>query len=275
MPGISTIAIGTMLILTATLKLYDFLFVPFQPDLLLLQRWQHLVLMKIEFVLGIWLLSGLAVYVSRWVGIIFFSAAAMASIYLVLIGQPSCGCFGSIKISPWISLTVDVVAVLVLLIVNRTGTQPVQSFVHKTLMPIGLGTMLILGVIIELFFLTVSDPERKLAQWRGDVVTVSPSVLDVGSGKVGESKLVVLRVHNNSNQPINIVGGTSSCACITLRDLPVTIQSGGYKEIGVIIKYVGLPGQFVRQFVLYTDHLSARVFYSSFRGTVQPASSVQ
>ncbi len=90
------IVLGSLLVVTALLKVHSLVASPFEPQLLLPHRWQHLVLMEVEVALGVWLLSGQALQAAKVAGTAFFAVAAWASIYLGWLGQESSGCFGKV-----------------------------------------------------------------------------------------------------------------------------------------------------------------------------------
>jgi hypothetical protein len=67
-----------------------------------------------EIVLGIWLLVGRKPFRAWLAASLTFLLFAGVSLHLGLIGQTSCGCFGSVKASPWHAFAVDVSALIVL-----------------------------------------------------------------------------------------------------------------------------------------------------------------
>jgi hypothetical protein len=56
---------------------------------------------------------------SRWVGVAILVAFAPILIGDLLLGASSCGCFGAVKVSPWVTLVTDVTFLLGLLILGR------------------------------------------------------------------------------------------------------------------------------------------------------------
>lgn len=70
----------------------------------------------IEFGLGLLLLSGLYWRTLRWLVIVIFTAFAAYSLYLAMNGAESCGCFGSLHISPWWTFGMDSIVVFGLLV---------------------------------------------------------------------------------------------------------------------------------------------------------------
>ena len=261
-----SILLGSFLLVTALLKLYSLIAAPFEPQFLLPHRWQHLVLIEVEVALGVWLLSGQALRAAKVAGIAFFALAAWASIYLGWIGEESCGCFGKVRASPWIALAVDLGCLTVLFFVRGSPSDRFVSVFKSFGVQVVLGACVILGLGAEAFFLTVQEPEKVLARWRGDILVLEPAILDAGAELAGKQRTVKLRVYNYSDRRVQIVGGTSSCSCVAIESLPLEIKYG--TDIQVVINYKGSPGRFLRQFVLYTDHPSARVMYVSFRGEI-------
>ncbi len=97
-----------------------------------------------ELVLGLWLLSGAALYGAWLAAIGTFLGFAIVSAYFGWIGVAGCGCFGAIKTSPWTAFAVDVVAILALLIwrprSNLPRTLPSRS---SAVIPLGAAATLL------------------------------------------------------------------------------------------------------------------------------------
>jgi hypothetical protein len=165
---------------------------------------------QIEVVLAIWLLSGLALR-GAWIAAIgFFTTVAIVSFYLAVEGQPSCGCFGRVSISPWISFLFDLVvlAILLLRFPRATPSLPtsrtVAMFLQAGLVAVGLLALFAAG------FFFLSDPSRRLAHLRGEVITLEPALVQLGEATAGEERQFQIQVTNLSDRPITLIGGTSS-----------------------------------------------------------------
>ncbi len=78
--------------------------------------WGTIALANWEFLLGVWLASGLAPSMSRAVTIGTFGVFAAASAWKVFSGAQSCGCAGQIQVNPWYSLGFSFSAVGALLL---------------------------------------------------------------------------------------------------------------------------------------------------------------
>jgi len=62
---------------------------------------------EFEIVLGLWLLSGARTRLSWMAAAAAFAGFSIVSLYKGISGEVSCGCFGSVEISPWYTLIMD------------------------------------------------------------------------------------------------------------------------------------------------------------------------
>jgi len=115
--------LGSLLIAAAILKIYGLAVDPLLQDGLVNKPWLHITSIEIEFLLGMWLLSGLAQKSGWLISIVTFGILTGISLYQALTGQASCGCFGQVKVSPWITFVVDTCAILALLFFRPAFTQ--------------------------------------------------------------------------------------------------------------------------------------------------------
>lgn len=67
-----------------------------------------------EIVFSLWLLVGLFPQITRWLAVICFGFFLCFAVASVLAGESSCGCFGSLAVSPWYTATFDLLAVAAL-----------------------------------------------------------------------------------------------------------------------------------------------------------------
>lgn len=105
--GVFTAA-GLLLMVAAALKAHQLATQPVDDRI-----WQSLQLIG-EWVLGVWLVSGVFRRVAWVVGIIVFAVFAAVSLDKGLADANSCGCFGLVQVNPWVTFSVDVVVVLLL-----------------------------------------------------------------------------------------------------------------------------------------------------------------
>jgi len=85
---------------------------------------------SVELALAAWLFSGLQPTVSRFLSLMLFVGFAAAAIYAIFLKKASCGCLGSLQVSPWIMFIYDILAVVALaasLLVDRVGSPRQQQ----------------------------------------------------------------------------------------------------------------------------------------------------
>ncbi len=216
-------------------------------------RWQ-VALIELEVLLGLWLVSGLYRR-GAWLSAVgAFGALAAVSLYLALSGQPSCGCFGKLEVSPWLSLGLDIIAVGALV---RWQTQPTGMLTGvPSLKPVLVsiaGVALLFVASFSGLYLIDPSPEAALAYLRGESMTVEPSVVDVGDGTRGEVRLFPVRVRNHTSRSICVIGGRVGCRCITTDELPVTVPPKAVCSFRCEFEFRGAAGKFQHSFVLLTD----------------------
>ncbi len=203
------VALAVILLLAAGLKAEALATDPHSQDSLFSTPRIQIATIQMEVVLAIWLLSGLALR-GAWIAAIgFFTAVAIVSLYLAVEGQPSCGCFGRVAISPWISLVFDLVVLTILLLRFPAPSHPTSrslaGFLQAGLVAVGL-----LALFAGGFFFLQGDPSRRLAHLRGEVITLEPALVQLGEATAGEERQFQIQLNNISDRPITLIGGTSS-----------------------------------------------------------------
>jgi hypothetical protein len=191
------------------------------------------------------------------------------SLYLALAGQRSCGCFGRVTASPWLTFAIDSAA-LVALVIWRPGR---AADVHPAAWLQGLlktvaGAAVLLTLIGGAFLMAFDYPAEALARLRGESITVEPNVSHIGDGVAGEQRAFNLQLKNNTARPIRVVGGTTSCSCMATSDLPITVPPGEARPIEVRMTFGGGTGRFQHRFILYTDDEKQWVVVARFTGRV-------
>ena len=197
----------------------------------------------------------------------FFSTVAGVSLYLALVGQTSCGCFGTVAVNPWATLGLDLTAILALLLcrpppLSVLPSPQAKAYLFKTALAAGAAVVLIGGACL----LWNDDLDAALSQLRGEAITVEPDPTDVGEGAAGEKRTFSVQLSNRSAKTVRILGGTTSCSCIATNDLPITIAPGATETISVEVRFRGSPGRFLHRFYLYTDAEGQRVVVARFMG---------
>ncbi len=213
-----------------------------------------------ELVLGLWLLSGAALY-GAWIAAMgTFLGFAIVSAYFGWIGVASCGCFGAIKTSPWTAFGVDIAALIALMIFRpkaRSASKGASSTLARAagshaMIPVCAAAMLmaLTGIGIWVY----GSPAAALANSRGELLTVEPSYVDFGSGKPGDVIERTVTVYNWSDQPVRLIGGTSDCWCDTTVSFPLQIASLRQVTFAIRLRLPDIKsGAVVRRVQIVTD----------------------
>ena len=163
--------LGLVLIVAGTLKLYAFTFEYQEDDLATVLL---AVLAEMETFGGLWLLWGNDPEQARpWV-VAVFAGLWLSSLYQVLAGRCSCGCFGSMAVSPWFVLIFDTVALAVLLKWRSAEVEAATSF---TLLGIIGLTLTVMGVGVAGIGQQSSVVVAGTANWRGHPLDDTPLVI--------------------------------------------------------------------------------------------------
>ncbi len=118
------IGLAAILLLAAGLKAHQLATLPVVGKGLLASRWVLIAELECELLLGLWLLSGVFLKLSWLVATGSFAAFSVITYVKAARGDASCGCFGVVAVSPWITLVMDVGAVSALIILRRGFWRP-------------------------------------------------------------------------------------------------------------------------------------------------------
>ena len=223
-----------------------------------------------EVILGVWLLSGRAMS-GAWAATgAFFALMSSVSLWLAVQGQSSCGCFGRVAVHPWATFGLDVGIVALLAVIRPkslswagvpAGVVPAVAAVAGAVIIAGLGSLGLMS------YWNVGA-EGLVARLRGQPVSVAPFVTDLGTKPVGESTVFALTVANHSDRDVRLIGGSASCSCAVLGELPLDIPAGEQREVSVRAAFKGTPGRFQHEVTLYTDLPGQVQLVARFGGVV-------
>lgn len=263
--------LGGLLLLAAALKLYGLALEPVGRAGIFSEPWVQTLIVEWEIGLGAWLLLGMKPAVAWLIATATFLTFAGVSFWQGWIGQTSCGCFGAIRVNPWLAFAIDLTALGLLAVARRQACRTdARSRIASAFRPLALGAcgvFAILGLMAGVATIAIGSPDAALAYLRGDRLSVVPRLVDVGEGYVGDRKEVVVTVRNWTDKPIRIVGGTSDCSCVVTNDLPLTVPPGEAHPLTVKLAMKGNPGQFTRSARLFTDDERDRLVGFRLTGT--------
>lgn len=246
---------GLLLLVAAVLKLTGDSTASLGQNVALFTPRLRLLTVETELLLGLWLLSGWRAELARWTALVFFGLLAGVSLWLALEGQSSCGCLGRIVVHPWVTFSLDLVAVSAFTVFRprtlRSG--PIRAGLAG-LVNLAAGAAVLLGTMTAgLMGLWHADFDTVVARLKGEPLAIEPAVYDMGAGVRGEVRAFEIRVANRSERLNRIVGGTSVCPCAIADELPVTVPAGGTVTLRMRAKFAGTAGAFQNEFVLYAD----------------------
>ena len=266
--------LGLFLIVTALLKVQGPADGALGQNTILFSPRLRFLVVEIEMLLGLWLLSGWAKRSAWFFVVAFFVVVAGFSLYLGLMGQSSCGCFGRIHVSPWNAFGLDVVCLGMLGLCRpafrrgqaRAGAD--SRWLRETLMIVGVAGAILAVCLGGVLLAGGGRPGDLLARIRGDRITVEPPVTDMGADEAGHKRRFTVHLHNHTDHTVRIVGGTTSCGCIVTDDLPVSIPPGGSVPVTVRTGFKGTPGLFQQNFFFYSDDEKQHSVLARFEGRI-------
>jgi hypothetical protein len=230
--------LGALLVATAALKLHGLGADPIARRGVFSAPELQLVAVQIEVILALWLWVGKAP-VGPWLAsLAVFCSFAAASFYLGWVGQSSCGCAGAlISVSPWYAFGADL-CIVAALVLGRPDVKPTwddpRTHLVGALQPAFHGlaaTALPLGLLLGVVYITFGSIRAVAAHLRGERVSISPRLADLGSGLPGDAHSVVIDVWNWTGAPVRLIGGTADCSCTVLQDLPMEIGAGEVRSV--------------------------------------------
>lgn len=114
----------------------------------------------------------------------------------------------------------------------------------------GATAILILLGVVTWCWLGSFDAARAFI--RGDDLVVIPSFVDFGNCAAGDVEETQLRIVNMSSAPITLTGVYTSCSCILVDSLPVTVEAHASFPLLLTIHSPEVSGDFSRRAVIYT-----------------------
>jgi hypothetical protein len=268
--------LGIFLLVTAGLKIHGLIVDPYGQENFLTTPWMQLLAVEVEVLLGLWLLSGVQQRLVLFASLIVFLGFACFSFYLAWQGQADCGCFGKVKVNPWVTTVIDACLAMVttFAILFRksqpssiiTPARSTGRIIRNTIdtLAIAASCLIVIFLAISLYF---GDPLSALAKLRGETLTISPAITQLGDRISGTSETFIVSLHNYGNEDITIFGGTTTCGCVASQDLPLIVHVGESKQVKVQVKFSGSPGAFSHRYSFFSDGEKV-VTTAVFRGYV-------
>jgi hypothetical protein len=105
---------------------------------------------------------------------------------------------------------------------------------------LGVGLLLVLWGATVYQFGTISNGFRYL---QGYNYVVTPTTIDVGEGLRGDKRTTTATVRNLSFAPIRVIGAATTCNCLTVTGLPLTLAPRQTEELQFTIYLESAKGE--------------------------------
>jgi hypothetical protein len=169
---------GVILCIASLLKAYQILTDPYLMSGLATYPYLMIALSGLELAIGIWLVSGVLAKQARLVGIFVFMLFSLLSLYKLLVGAESCGCFGKIVVHPGWTLALDLISLGIFL----KWRPPESRLAVRHL------CILVASFLSVVLMLTLAG-EFAVAQWK-------PATLGPEGEIEGPSEYVLIQPHD-------------------------------------------------------------------------------
>jgi thiol-disulfide isomerase/thioredoxin len=171
--------VAAFLIVAATLKAKQILTEPILTKGFW-ESWLFLVIqIPLEFGLGIWLICGLFRKAAWLLATLAFGGFIIITGYKAISGEASCGCFGTVHINPWITLsTIDIPLFILLALFRPKGEKflPPPWPSAKHFFSVAIPTVIFLAALVPV--LVFNKPPEETAKYHvvrpGQWTTVKP-----------------------------------------------------------------------------------------------------
>jgi len=237
MPNPIMFVVGLMLIAAGVLEGHECLSVPYACAVSRIPSWLKIAWAELEFAVGIWLVSGYAARLGRWIAMSFFTCFAIYNVHQIYVAAPSCDGLGRFQFDPHFVLALDVVVLSALALV--TPRNVVESAVIKANLTkqrascrkaafLLVATGLFLGGVVSWRALLRAESMVPVG------VSVDAHEFNFGDVRAGQTLTHTFTLLNRSPDSITIVRVISTCGCSIIEgiegsvvpantDLPVPI----------------------------------------------------
>ena len=267
------ILVAIVLLIACAAKLYSIVSNPVWADGWELPSWGVVIIVQVEALLAIWLLSGKLQNLGWFCAVFLFLTFFVFSLVNFVQNGNSCNCFGPTAISPLVSLSINI-AILCVLFVRRPGHAILAAKLEittffKQLTPSRVGSAV--GLVASFFLVTwafgTDGGRSQLFGLGGGQILIVNGGVNCGSIHPGKWTEVEITVKNNSVHPVEIVGGGTSCGCVTLESIPMSIPAADSQTMHLCVN-LERPGQFSKRFVYYLRHPNQRSVLGTITGKI-------
>jgi hypothetical protein len=116
-----------------------------------------------------------------------------------------------------------------------------------------VGVLIIAGGVAGVAHLRFGSLPSGLAYLRGERLLINPATTHLGQVTRGESADLHFRFTNFTGRPVRILGSQSSCTCLAVTELPVTIPSGDSLDVTVGVDFSSKGDEYRQVLTFFTD----------------------
>ncbi len=167
-------------------------------------------------------------------------------------GALNCRCFGVYQMDLRLMVALNLLLVMVLgaasyFSVPASGISNVKVLELRA----GVKAGLLAGFLLTLY-VTATANGRQFLGWKSGA-DVLVAVSDLGTVELGSEARAHVRILNNSDHSITVIGGSASCQCVVMGEFPFTIarKASADRWLNVKVASVGADGIFRKSFVFY------------------------
>lgn len=212
-----------------------------------------LLIVGAELLVGLWIISGVAAQVGRFVAILLLLAFLTVNLVGAYKGEPSCGCFGAVKIPP---LYVAIAEAMYVVALVRLPVKSAWSAADgHALWVVGLVATLFAGYLGLGYWMT----GRLVVDWPG-LEAEAQFVQHVPQDDPGITTNFELTWVNRDVEPVQLTYLKASCGCMQTRALPRWVAPGETVRIPVTFTSPTATGQFRVAFAVLTTTTTLRGF---------------
>jgi hypothetical protein len=224
--------LGLILVIAGILKGHQVLTEPLAEIDLLTSRWFLTLLVEFEVMFGIWLVAGLWPVKTRRFAIIWFAMLLAITLFQIVQGKSTCPrCFGSVPVSAFAVLALDLAAVALLWYFKPDGSlaPPIDS--QRLRLALVLCVFLAIGIPAAMAMVRFGPTSYPLR--------VEPAIVDLGNVPQASQNETTVWLTNVTSEPIEVADIRTSCPCLEIDFSPRMLAPGERRAARVLLDLNG------------------------------------
>lgn len=284
-------SVGAVLLGTAALKLTRISDFPNR----LGENWPMLGLAIVELAFASWALCGIRPMWFRRGAMVLFAVFSLVALAKGTRGDPDCGCFGPVPVSPWATLVFDIgvlAAITFCTSRDKAGSAARLPRWRKILSGVFAASIVVTVLSLHSFG---TDRLPRAFQSFGDLVVLRPDewvgkplhlVAEGGESRVGDPLVIdpktvnfgrvndvdgplelSFTIANQGDQPVEITGARSGCGCTVAQLVKSVVPPRGHLLVPVKVNILGRHGKFENRVLIDVSGRAEPVIVR-FEGTI-------